>query len=124
MHYIVSIDERHAIVEVRFTGDMPYHEHVQARREVLELCVAHRIRKILIDGRALKVQPTPTEAFHFAQSWPRQPEESPMLIAGVLPVDAAARTWWWIGEAVSADPGYKTMSFDSIEAARSWLSKA
>lgn len=121
MHYTISIDDEHAIAEIRFVGDMPYEEHAEARCELLELCAGRHITKILIDARRLHTPPGPVEKLEFVESWPRHTGEPPILIAGVLPQDDAARKRWWFDEARARSQGYRTRTFDDIEAARAWL---
>jgi hypothetical protein len=122
MKYEISIDDRHGIVEIRFVEQMPYSEHVKARDELLEICRARKMHKILVDAHGLVGIPATTiELFDFGVSWAELVQQTPTLLAGVLPLDAATRKWWKFGENVAVNRGVVTRSFDDIDEARAWL---
>ncbi len=126
MGFEISIDDRHGIAEIRLARQMSYDEHLAARQELLELCRARKLRKILIDARDLCGKPPSTmELFDFGASWAKLGLETPaLLVVGVLPRDTAARNWWEFGETVATNRGFVTRTFDHLEQARAWLRNA
>ncbi len=92
MEYEISIDDGHGIAEIRLVEHLPHSEHAKARDELLEICRARRIHKILVDAHALTGPPPETmELFQFGSSWAELAFQFPLLLAGVRPQDAAAR---------------------------------
>lgn len=128
MGYEISLDDHHGIVEIRFLKPIPHSDHVEARKEVLELCRAHNIHKILVDARRLTgtitTKPTTVELFDFGVSWADLARRTPILLAGVLPQDTATQDWWRFGETVAVNRGLITRAFDDFDKAVAWLRDA
>jgi len=126
MGYETSIDDGRGIVEIRFLGAVPHSEHVKARDELLEICRVRKIHKILVDARRLIIRDIPSsmELFDFGVSWAELARRMPVLLAGVLPQDAATRKQLMFGDNVAASRGFVTQIFVDIEEARVWLRNA
>jgi hypothetical protein len=122
MKYEISLNDKYEIVEIRFVEPMSHSEHVKARDELLEICRVRKIHKILVDARKLTDNPPSTmELFDFGASWAELAKREPILLAGVLPQDAATRKWWEFGETVAVTRGLITRAFDDIDQATTWL---
>lgn len=123
MGYEISIDDRQGIVEIRLLEAVPHSEHVKARDELLEICRVRNIHRILVDARGLvtRDRPSTMELFDFGVSWSDLARRTPVVLAGVLPRDAATRERLLFGETVATNRGFVSLAFDDIEKAREWL---
>jgi hypothetical protein len=120
-HYVITVDAERQIVQLWLAPDMANEEHAKARQDLLAACRAHGIRRILIDATQLAEKPTTSQLFEFASGWAALLRQSPVVVAGVLPRDAAARQRWRFGEDVAINRGLISHAFESLEEARTWL---
>jgi len=123
MTYEISIDDQLGIVEIRLLEAAPHSAHVKARDELLEICRTHNIRGMLVDARDLVIRDRPStlELFDFGVSWSELAKRTPVLVAGLLPRDAATRERVLFGDTVATNRGLVSQAFDDIEEARAWL---
>lgn len=125
MEYEITIDDPHGIAELRFLKPIPHSDHVRAREELLEVCRARKIHKILVDARkltgTLTATPTTMDLFDFGASWADLARRYPVAIAGVLPLDTTTRRWWKLGETVAVNRGVISRAFDDLDQAKAWL---
>jgi hypothetical protein len=61
------------------------------------------------------------ELFDFGFSRSDLARRTPVVLAGVLPRDAATRERLLFGETVATNRGFVSLAFDDIEEAREWL---
>lgn len=94
--YAISMDEPRRIAEIWLSGEMTVEDHVRARYELLQMCRAHGVRRILVDAAQLAGRPTTGELFDFAADWPALLRQSAVVVAGVLPQNPATRRWWLV----------------------------
>lgn len=123
MGYELSIDDRHRIVEIRFSEKTEHSEHLKARDEILEICRIRNIHKILVDARELVIdlRPSVMELFDFGVSWAEKARGMSNLLAGVLPRDSTTRENVRFGDTVASNRGFVSRAFDDIEEAKAWL---
>jgi hypothetical protein len=126
MGYLLSVDARLGIVEIRLSNSLTHSEHVEARQELLEVCRARNIHKILVDARELvtRVPPSVMELFDFGVSWADQARGADLVVAGVLPRDDSTRLDVMFGDTVAVNRGLVSRTFDDIDEARTWLRSA
>ncbi len=121
--YEVNLDHKRGIVELRLTRDMTATEHCRARDELLALCQAAGIRRILIDAVELGDQPPTQQLFDFAAGWVDVLRRTPVVVAGVLPRSDSVRRWWRFGEDAAVNRGLISHPFETREEARAWLAR-
>ena len=117
----MKLDEQRQIIQLRLGEHMSVAEHVTARQELVALCRKTGMRRILVDASDLAERPTPWELFDFAAGWPAILLEAPVVVAGVLPRNEAARQWWRFGEDTAVNRGLISHRFETLEEARAWL---
>lgn len=123
MGYELSIDDRHRIVEIRFSEKTEHSEHLKARDEILEICRVRDIHNILVDGRELIIGTCSSimELFEFGVSWAEKARGRSLLLAGVFPKDPTTRQQVTFGDTVASNRGFVSRTFQDIEEARAWL---
>jgi hypothetical protein len=98
-------------------------QHVKARDELLAVCRASGIRRILIDASDLREEPATEELFQFAAGWSEALRRSPVVVAGLLPRSESVRRWWRFGEDTAVNRGLISHPFETREEARAWLAR-
>ena len=123
MGYEIRVDDLHGIAEIRLADAFPHREHLKARDELLHVCRARGVHKILVDARDLVTQDrvTTMEIFGFGASWGDLARETRLLVAGVMPLDANTRDEVLFGDTVAVNRGLVARAFEDIAEARAWL---
>ncbi len=123
MAYEISFRSEERVLVLRCHGLTDLEENERARREVLQLCQAKSIRKVLADFRDAETQGTTTtmDLYSFGKSWRYAGVGGHPMLACVLPREQESRQDVEFSATVGMNRGLYEALFNDFEEALNWL---
>jgi len=117
----VAYLESEGVIEVRSSGTVALEELLQTRRAVARLLEEHGAAGVLIDARELSVLPENIDMFDFGAGFQQESAYHDRRLAIVSSADVRESVEFF--ETVTRNRGVNVRVFDSIDAAKSWLTE-
>ena len=121
MSYSLSIEKKNDIIWVTVAGTRNLQTILAMSKDILMACVEKKVKKVLVDVRALKGRLSITNTYHLAdEQFPKMRDRSVITHNAIVDLKEFKNSYKFL-ELVAQNRGYMLRIFSDPEQAMAWL---